>query len=328
MPPGTPVPRGGVRLARPRPGTPYHRLERTERFRWWRPLLAVVFALFCYLTVLVVVIAGAVSAALFLGGRPGGDSVTGSPLADLVVQLVLLACLIPVVLGTVRLVLRRPAGTLSSVEGRLRWRWLLVCAATAALCVAGYLAVLFGGYAVISPGQPVFGAFTGGSAFIAALAVVLLLVPFQAAAEEYALRGFLMQLIGGYGAERGERHRDTLLSRALRTPVPAVLASGVVFALLHDYSAWAMADVAIFGLAMAWLTWYTGGLEAAVALHVLHNTVLFSLSAYDGSYADAGTGSGSWYALAGTAVEVGLYVLVVVWLSRRLGVRRTVPVPA
>ncbi|WP_233515389.1 CPBP family intramembrane glutamic endopeptidase [Marinitenerispora sediminis] len=278
-----------------------------------------------YPVVLVTVMAAATIIALPFGGRPDENGVTGWPVADLAVELFLLACLIPVVALAVRLVLRRPVGTLASVEGRLRLRWLLLCCAVAAVCVAGYAAVLFGSYAVTSPGEPLLGTFTGAAAFAAALAVVLLLVPFQAAAEEYALRGFLMQVVGGYGADPGERMRDGVLSRVLRSPVPAIAVSGVIFALLHDYSAWAMADVAIFGLAMAWLTWYTGGLEAAVALHVLHNTVLFALSAYDGSYTDAGTGSGSWYALVGTGVEVGLYVVLVVWLARRLGVRRTVP---
>src|SRR5690606_41893162 len=47
-------------------------------------------------------------------------------------------------------------------------------------------------------------------------------------------------------------------------------------------------------LPISWLTWYTGGLEAAIALHVVHNLAAFTLSAFEGTLAEAATGGGSW----------------------------------
>ncbi|MER2134496.1 MAG: CPBP family intramembrane glutamate endopeptidase, partial [Arthrobacter sp.] len=38
-------------------------------------------------------------------------------------------------------------------------------------------------------------------------------------------------------------------------------------------------DVAVFAVAAGWLTWRTGGLEAAIALHVVNNLVVLALGA-------------------------------------------------
>lgn len=134
-----------------------------------------------------------------------------------------------------------------------------------------------------------------------------------------------MQAVGSYGAHPWERRGSGLVARVLRTPVPAIIVSGSVFALLHDYTGWAMVDTAVFGMAMAWLSWYTGGLEAAIGLHVLHNLVAFSISTLEGTLEGAASGGGSWHGLVGRIVEVALYAAFVAWLARRTGLRRTVP---
>ncbi|RCV50541.1 type II CAAX endopeptidase family protein [Marinitenerispora sediminis] len=323
-----PRPARPTRLAGPPPGSEFHRVARTAWFRWWVPplALATAIALSQLIQVPIGLFAGLI--ALASGGPLDSDVLFGSAVPDLAVQLVVVAMLTPSVLVAARFVQRRGAGTLSSVEGRLRWRWLLLCAAVATLCVVLALAVLAAAPGALGPRVPT-GSFAGTGEFAAGMIVVLLLVPFQAAGEEYAFRGFLLQIIGGYGARPGElaaRGRaDGPVSRLLRGPVPAIVVSAVAFTSLHAYGGWATAEVLVFGLAVGWLAWYTGGLEAGIALHVLHNIAGFGLSAYTGALDRQGTGSGSWQSLAGTVLEIGLYVLVVVWLARRRGLRRTVP---
>src|SRR5690606_40273883 len=78
-------------------------------------------------------------------------------------------------------------------------------------------------------------------------------------------------------------------------------------------------------LPISWLTWYTGGLEAAIALHVVHNLAAFTLSAFEGTLAEAATGGGSWEGVVGTATEAVLFCSAVVLLARRRGLRRTAP---
>ncbi|WP_144390172.1 CPBP family intramembrane glutamic endopeptidase [Marinactinospora thermotolerans] len=303
------------------PGTPYHRLARTARFRWWVPPLAVVAAVALYLLVQIPLVLAAKLVAVVAGAPLDVTVFFGSEVPDLAVELVLLAAMIPVVMFIARFVQWRPVGTLSSVEGRLRVRWLLTCSLVALLVVGVMVPARFGLYLATGVSGPLVGEWVGPRLFLGALLVVVLLVPFQAAAEEYALRGFVMQAVGSYGAPGPG---GGPLTRLLRSPLPAILVSGGVFALLHTYSAWALAEVLCFGVAMAWLAWYTGGLEAPIALHVLHNLAAMGISAYEGTLGASG-GSGSWQSLAGTVAQLVVYCLVVVWLARRAGLRRVVP---
>ncbi|PSK98351.1 membrane protease YdiL (CAAX protease family) [Murinocardiopsis flavida] len=324
-PPPYPYPAPG--LGRAPAGTPFHRLDRTERRRWWRPPLALLLGAFCFVLGGVVLVLAGIVANAVLGLETTGTRIIGEPLADTSLNLLSIAIMTPCAMLATWLLLRRRVGTLSSVEGHLRWRWLLLCAVVAAVCVGLAIGVLSVLQTVLTPEEPLFGEFVGWSYFLTTLAVLIVVVPLQSSAEEYALRGFLMQLVGSYGAAAGERNGGSLLNRFLRTPILAILVSGLVFASLHAYDSWALADVALFGLVAAWLTWYTGGLEAAIALHVLNNTLLFALGSADGSAldADVATGSGDWIQLAVSVPQLGLFIGLVVWLARRKGVRRTVP---
>ncbi|MDA2810025.1 CPBP family intramembrane metalloprotease [Nocardiopsis sp. RSe5-2] len=324
-PPPEPPRPTGVGPASARPGTPYHRLARTWRFRWWIPLLATVVAvLLVLLTQIVMFMAAGIY--MVLEGRPtSGESPFGAEVPDLAFMLVVLSTMTPIAFLVVRTVQWRPVGSLMSVEGRLRGRWLGVCALVAVPVVGLYLGALYT-LQLLTGGDVAFaGPFVGMERFLPALAVIVLLVPFQASAEEIALRGFIMQAVGSFGRPADKPRGTSVVSRALRTPVAAILVSGTVFALMHDYQDWALLDVAVFGLAAAWLTWYTGGLEAAIGLHVVHNLAAFALTAYEGGLADAGTGSGSWTGVVGTTGEMLVYCTVVALLARRTGVRRTVP---
>src|SRR5215207_3101366 len=112
---------GAMTIAQAPPATPYHRLARTAAHRWWRPVVGTL-----------VVLAGSMFAGLlvlcvgFVGGvvanRPEGPD--GAPtfgaIGDTALVLVFLAVATPVVLLTARWIQGRPAGSVSSVVGRLR----------------------------------------------------------------------------------------------------------------------------------------------------------------------------------------------------------------
>ncbi|MUL39835.1 CPBP family intramembrane metalloprotease [Streptomonospora sp. PA3] len=317
--------RGPAGTVGPPAGARYHRLARTQRFRWWRPPLAVVVAVLVIVLVQLILATAAVVVAVVSGIQGTGDQIFRMPLANVVMQLVVIATMAPIVIATAWLIQRRPAGTLFSVTGRLRLRWLVCCAALAVPALVLSFGVLFGLQRLTSPEARFIGEFGGGSDFALAVVLIAVLVPFQASAEEIALRGFVMQSVGSLGAGAGEPRGGSPVSRFLRTPVLGILISGTVFTALHSYFGWGLVDVAVFGIAMAWLTWFTGGLEAAIGLHVLHNITAFTISAYEGTLDRIGTGGGSWQGVLATAVEVAVYCAAVVWLARRLDVRRTVP---
>src|SRR5690606_29784450 len=137
------------------------------------------------------------------------------------------------VYGVAALVQRRRPGTLSSVAGRLRWPWLLICLAVALLSMV--LAQIAQVVLMVVTGEQtddIFG-WAGWDRFLPAVVVILLLVPFQAATEEYLFRGWLLQAFGAH----------------LRSPWWGIVISSVLFASLHGYQWAGLLDVFAFGLA-------------------------------------------------------------------------------
>ena len=246
------------------PGTyAYHRLARTRPgTRWWRPLLVGLVALGLYLgalvggTVLVVVV-------VFLVGPETFDTLSGVDLLDLrdplafTLNMLLIVAMLPAVLVATRLLGARPVGLLASVTGRVRWGWATRClalAAAVALAVHGVEIVL--AVATGTPWQP-----RADERTVPLLVLVVLLVPAQCVAEEVLFRGYLVQTVGTW----------------LRHPAFAVVLPVPLFVLGHLYEGLAMLDTALWALAMGWLVWRTGGLEAAAAAHVVNNTLVFTL---------------------------------------------------
>jgi membrane protease YdiL (CAAX protease family) len=199
----------------------------------------------------------------------------------------------------------RPAGMLSSVAGRVRWRWLGICA----LAALGFLAFSFGASLLVNQATgialgPARGGWVGWDEFLPLAIVVVAVIPFQAAAEEYGFRGVLLQAVGAW----------------VSPPVVAIAISSVVFGFVHGLPPPGFVAIASFGVVAAWLAIRTGGLEAALAVHVLNNVTHFLL--------DAATGRGNvwvsqlnahitWPVAAIDVVSNVLYGVLIVLLYRR-----------
>ncbi|MFI0168186.1 lysostaphin resistance A-like protein [Streptomyces sp. NPDC017095] len=300
----------------PRPAgqpLPYHRLARlSPHHRWWRPLLGTLVAAVTYVVAVMVVMGAAAAAGAGLGYPEDADGWPEfGPVPDTAVDLLTLAAAIPVLLLTVRWIGKRPAGTLSSVTGRLRWRWLLLCVLTA----VPVLALSMGGMFLLpgdtgeAPDQ-----WVGWAAFGRALAMLLVLVPLQSAAEEYAFRGWLTQSAGAF----------------LRSPWAALLPQTVLFAAAHGWGTpWGFADLMVFGACAGWLTWRTGGLEASIALHAVNNLFAFGVSAavVDGLATDETAADADWQTVVLDVLGIVLYTAAVAWWLRRRRLERTAPPP-
>ncbi|GAA0406680.1 hypothetical protein Acor_51500 [Acrocarpospora corrugata] len=233
-----------------------------------------------------------------------GSRIFTEPLLDVGFQLLVLALAIPVVLGTVWLIQRRRPGTVSSVAGRLRWRWLVACVPL------GLLAVVVGEGAqqltLFLSGAPVTYEWGGWAPFLQAMAVILLLVPFQAAAEEYVFRGWVIQAFGAY----------------MRNPWPAFIIGSAGFAALHGYTDWGIAYVFGFGILSGWLAVRTGGLEAPIALHVVNNVIAFGFSAADGNLDGAlEQGSLPWQTVVGTVTQFAVFTGLILVFVRKAAVQ-------
>ena len=299
-----PTPRGfRAPVGEPRP---YHQLQRSPTYRWWRPVvsLAVGVAVTLVAGVVAAILIGAVAAAV--GGSASETSLTKGPGGFLAGNL-LIALGTPVAMAAVAAGFLRPPGWLVSVELRPRWDWAArVSGLLVVWAVVGWLVwSLLAGW----PG-------TGGDNALLLIVVCLLTTPFQAAGEEFLMRGWITQSVGAW------------FSRPLPGAVVAGLVSATVFALLHGtQNAWLFGDRFVFGLVASYLVWRTGGLEASIALHAISNISSIIPAALEGSLDDA---------LTLTSAPVGTVVLdvvmllvaafVVVRLARRRAVVRLGPV--
>ncbi|MEV6612695.1 CPBP family intramembrane glutamic endopeptidase [Streptomyces sp. NPDC051051] len=318
------VPQPGHR-AFPQPGRPvlqppghpaeplgHHRLARVAtRHRWWRPVLGTLFVAVAY-TLTAGLLYALVSATGVARGYPQGPdgTVEFGPVTTTAVDLAMLAVAIPLVLLAVRWIGRRPAGTVSSVTGGLRWRWLGLCV----LAALPVLAVTGGAMFLLSAedGEP--QRWAGWEVFGPALAVLVLLVPFQAAAEEYVFRGWLTQAVGAF----------------VRSPWIAVAPQAVLFAAAHGWGTpWGFADLVVFGAVAGLLTVRTGGLEAAIGLHAVNNLFAFAAAAavVDGLKSEETAADLPWQLVVLDLAGVALYTAAVLWLVRRRRPARTVPAP-
>ena len=289
------------------PSTPYHRLARTGTHRWWRPIVGTAFII---LAGAVLALAGFLvfTAAATIAGRPeDADGVaTFGARGDLAMSFLAVAALLPATLLAARWIQRRRAGTLSSVTGRLRRRWLLVCLPVAFGAIASSLGAGFTLATVTGTDVGLGDPLAGWGSFLASMLVLLLVVPPQAAAEEYLTRGWLLQGIGAW----------------FRRPWVPIMVQAVVFAALHGWGTpWGFADLLVFGVVAGYLTVRTGGLEAAIALHVMNNLVSSVIAAaYNDLGLDQTAADMPWQFAVMDLPALLAYTGTILWLARRRGI--------
>ncbi|WP_019634720.1 type II CAAX prenyl endopeptidase Rce1 family protein [Actinomadura atramentaria] len=315
-------------LVAPEPGTPFHRMARTAAHRWWRPLVATLAGAGVYLVVgFVVLFVFMLGWAIVTNADPetisDGDDLFGDPTADVAFNLLVIALLLPVMVLAAVVQRRRP-GTLFSVLGRVRWRWLAACAGAAALfCVVSF-ALSLAAQAVAPDDGEADGSWVGWGAFVGPAIVIVLLVPFQSTAEEVTFRGWILQAVGAWTLETRTGRVARAFSRVLRTPWPGIAIGSALFASAHGYTGWGVLDIFAFGAVAAWLAVRTGGLEAGIAMHVLNNLMAFLLPAAFGELSLDQGGVPFAYVAADIAAML-IYAGLVLLLARRMNVARVTP---
>ncbi|MBX3195035.1 MAG: CPBP family intramembrane metalloprotease [Microbacteriaceae bacterium] len=247
---------------------PYHRLFRgLAGFRAWRPVVAIVVAAAIYLAASTIFVLVIVMVAMATGELDMGTTIeeaneallrfveldAASPL-KLVLALGSVILMLPsALLGQLAAGLR-PLGVRHSVAFRIRWRWFLVSMVPAFVTIGLGLAIPI--VLSLAFGVVPFGPFTTDPVLFAVCAVlVLVLTPFQAAAEEYVFRGLFAQAIGSW----------------VRYAWVGWIVTTALFVAGHVYDAWGLLSVGAFGLGAAIVASRTGGLEAGIAVHTVNN---------------------------------------------------------
>ena len=243
----------------------YFRMSETyPHIRWWRPLLVgvltiVYFLLFSSLIITpVILLSEHFAPSLFDPARREGAPLLASPVSLFFTVLVTIA-LIPACLLAMN-VSGRPLGTLYSVEGRFRWRLFGRSFLLAVLITVPITSLLM----IFDPVAHDHFRWPDHNGFIL-IVITLLLVPMQAAGEELVFRGILGQMIGSW----------------LAHPVWPILLPLPLLIVGQNYGIVSQVDIAIFALGAGFVTWATGGLEAAIALHIVGNVVFYSLAAFN-----------------------------------------------
>ena len=295
--------------ALPPDGAPYPQILRGPSYVWWRAMLGVVFGLSLYLLMTSVVTQAVL-------GISWGVVGAGAPFAEfsrralafeipagMIAANLGIATLIPICWVLMAIVHQVRPRWLSSVQPRLRWRYLLICAAAAfvVLNAVTLIPLALGSTAVTVAPQAGFWGF---------LVVIILTSPLQAAAEEIFFRGYLMQALGSLVAH----------------PAFGVVVSALIFALMHGVQNPALFLNRLgFGLLAGVLVWRTGGLEAGIGAHVVNNICAYVIAGLTSSMAAVrGISSVSWL---DSGIQLGgfaLFAVLALLVARRMRLRTRV----
>ncbi|MDO4253151.1 MAG: type II CAAX endopeptidase family protein [Rothia sp. (in: high G+C Gram-positive bacteria)] len=311
----------GGSYARPQTRTPateqrqleYQRLSYADpHSRWWKPLLEAVisgslFFLLSFATSLTWVFYQAFRQEGNMGsvvGRLDIASLQKGALQSPSVFLLLFGSVILMwpCLWLARLLLGpKPWGLIHSVAGKIRWSWLLLCIAISLVLyviIPVVLTILSGVPLTMSSELPV-------NLLVTLLLLIVFLVPLQCYAEEIVFRGYLMQTVG----------------RWLKHPVWAIVLPAPLFMMGHTYDFWGQASILTMGIAAGFMVWYTGGLEAGIAMHVVNNVYLMIMGVLGLTDPFAQEGSNWVDYLMASGLELVLVILVM-YAAKKVGIER------
>lgn len=191
-----------------------------------------------------------------------------------------------------RIVKDRPFSSYSSSRGG--WNWGIFGRSM-------ILAALIFGVLILTPTLlfPEEGADHVNRFTLIGFLLCTILVPLQAAAEEYVFRGLIMQTVGSW----------------VKIPVIAIAVSSLLFAVSHSYGVYGIIAVLSHGLMYAVVTCYTKGLEAGSAAHIANNLLVFYLT----GFGLQGTAESGLNSLIAVIIMSVLYVAAIIQLDRKYG---------
>ena len=287
---------------------PFENHYRTAHDRWWMGLVGIVATLIVFFVVSIVGGIVAVAVDLATGATSQEDAmagkITNTPLLLLTVNLSLILGGLVAWLAH-RILHKQPWSRMFSVLPRMRWKWWGLSLACTVPLFALYMGVgfLFDNGAIQGSGD---SSFTFDGTALAYLLIIVLTTPFQAAAEEVMFRSYVPRVFGSWIPRVGG--------------IVGVIVATILFTLAHGASdPWLWAYYAVFGLVMAALTHFSGGIEAPVVVHAVNNVTMFLIALFSGDISNAferGEGSGGAFMLfpmVALIVIAGVLTLVARW---------------
>ena len=274
--------------------------------RWFKPILVALLAAVFYLIAVIGLFVAFLVWALFALGADGAFHAWSDQLIDMNTVTGVLFGLVNVILMwpaaelATLCIYRRSFSSMISLRGGMRWaqlgRYLLVGAAVWVVCAIVMVAFSDGAMGNLTSG------IVWNSQVLAMLIAIILLVPFQATAEEIVFRGLAMNIIGSW----------------LRHPAWAVFIPVPIFVVGYVYDLPGLIDVGIFAVIVGTLTIITGGLEAGMAFHIVNNVFAFGLGVLAGADLNA-TSAPTVEVVMSIAAPIVFGIIVVLYHLRRGG---------
>ena len=225
-------------------------------YRWFKPLLVAVLGfVFMLAFQIVLLIVGAMWSPdpnfiyTISGNYDDMNPYTGP---GALVEIGGIAIMLPALALAALIVRDRPFSSYSSSRGGWNWSAFLKCLAVAAI-VMGALTVVELLIPSESNGDGI-NRFT-----LEGIILCVVLIPVQCAAEEYVFRGLLLQTVGAW----------------TKLPAVAIIVSAALFAAGHPYNLVGIITIFADGLIWGALAWWTKGLEATTAMHIVNNMLAF-----------------------------------------------------
>lgn len=292
--------------------TEYHHFWRRPYVATWRIIVMLVALPIAFLLTSMVAVIGAAIVVALRGGdvmqmlTDAGNMKLGPEI--LVANSAGIGLLVPVCLLIAWISGQRPR-YLSSVAGGFRWRYAVVWSLIVTVFVAISMVVM----TVVAPaGASDMGELAVREETWVLLILLLLITPFQAAGEEYLLRGVAFRGIASF------------FPWAKVGLVVSALITSAIFMLIHGAAdPWLNLTYFVMGLLFAYVTWRTGGIEAAVALHVGNNMIGMGVVPFTDytTLFDRGVGAADWTVLIQVAFLI-LATVVIEWMARKKGLVR------
>lgn len=280
-------------------GVEYHRVLAGNRRRIGRGILAIVLLLAGFLFFSLA--ANWLSALL---DTQIGNSPTEYTPARHAGGMIGLALLIPWSMLIQRWLYGVPAGSLHSVSSRFRFDLL-----GKSLLVFGPAWLIVNAIGFLGPVEEVPWSHTD---LIAMFLITVLLTPLQAAGEEYGFRGLVFRILGSWTR-----------SRRVGLVIGIVVTSAAFTAMHGSTDPYIITWYLTLFTCLSIITWRTGGLETAIVLHALLNTLSFVAAFYlridfGAAVGDRSAGVGTPYQLV-PALVVAIITAIIWWWTRKSG---------
>ena len=231
-----------------------------EKYKWYKPLLVLIVGIIVYTVLNVVMIfLGAILPGTggingVIAGLSGGyDSLNAYTYIGLI-SILSVAVILPSLYVASKIIRDRPFSSYST--SRKKWNWNIFFKSVALSAVVLLILTLVD--------IPIHGFQFNNHFTILTFILCLIITPIQCTAEEYLLRGYVMQTIGSW----------------FGIPILAIVVQAAIFAAAHPYNILGVIGTLVTGISFGIITYYSKGLEMSSGIHSVNNIFTFCMSGF------------------------------------------------